>query len=551
MSADLLAEFDSFYTAPQDQKPRANPASNDLSFLSDTPNNSQYTSASSYSQAHNIPLARDDSSWGTSSFNVLPSRLQPVPPPTGQDDKWESFGAAVDQKQFPIQSSLTPDYGGFNRAITTNSGLAKSFTQAPSFPLPNSVPVKKQNNEDILFDADAEAEDDDDFGEFETGTTQDPPQSSYPQVSQPLDDLFSPTSLPPKSTQNPAIFPTSSLDLNTTRPLYQQAQSPLSFQKHTPLSDLGAAKNQAPAAKDERETKAPSRPYYKPTIRKIEPQVPPQASDDNFDEDWGAFEDLPPTLPTPRSKTQKSTSNNQPDILSWDVMNQPTTSDPPSDIPPPTNIPPPSLLLSVFPNLFNLPQSALFAPLATQPFSLKNRILSDPTTITFLRSYLQIATVLVHILAGRSLRWKRDSLLVQSTKISLSGTSKAGMKLTSLDKSEITREDHQAADVVRIWKEQLGRLRSAVSVANSTLKDTEHLVIPAIGEDMLVKTATEREGALKAPKPCVVCGLRREERVNRVDLDVQDTFGEWWTEYWGHRTCRNWWAEHETSLRNR
>lgn len=123
------------------------------------------------------------------------------------------------------------------------------------------------------------------------------------------------------------------------------------------------------------------------------------------------------------------------------------------------------------------------------------------------------------------------------------------MKLTGVDKAEVTREDREAADVVRVWKEQLGRLRSAVAVANGAIKDSaSHLAIPDIGDNMQVKT---EQGGLTAPKQCVICGLKREERVVRVDVGVEDSFGEWWVEHWGHRSCRNFWLEHEGKLKHR
>ena len=123
------------------------------------------------------------------------------------------------------------------------------------------------------------------------------------------------------------------------------------------------------------------------------------------------------------------------------------------------------------------------------------------------------------------------------------------MKLAGVDKAEIIREDREALDLVRVWKEQLGRLKSAVAVANTSLQDVSaHLVIPEIGDIMLVKA---QEGGMVAPKQCLICGLKREERVAKVDVGVEDSFGEWWSEHWGHRTCRNFWVEHESKLRHR
>jgi len=75
-----------------------------------------------------------------------------------------------------------------------------------------------------------------------------------------------------------------------------------------------------------------------------------------------------------------------------------------------------------------------------------------------------------------------------------------------------------------------------------------HLVIPDISDNMYIKT---QEGGPTAPKPCVVCGLKRGERINKVDVQVEDSFGEWWAEHWGHRACRNFWLEHEPKLKIR
>lgn len=123
------------------------------------------------------------------------------------------------------------------------------------------------------------------------------------------------------------------------------------------------------------------------------------------------------------------------------------------------------------------------------------------------------------------------------------------MKLAGVDKAEVTREEREAADVVRVWREQIGRLRSAVAVANSSIRDGgSHLDIPEISENMPVRV---QEGGLVAPKQCVVCGLKREERVAKVDVGVEDSFGEWWVEHWGHRACRNFWLEHEAKLKHR
>lgn len=124
------------------------------------------------------------------------------------------------------------------------------------------------------------------------------------------------------------------------------------------------------------------------------------------------------------------------------------------------------------------------------------------------------------------------------------------MKLVGVDKAETTRENREAMEVVRVWKEQVGRLKSAVATANSSNHDIlSHMVVPEIGEVMHVNTL---KGAMTDAKACLLCGLKREERIAKVDIDelIEDSFGEWWIGYWGHRDCRNFWEEHESNLKH-
>jgi hypothetical protein len=180
--------------------------------------------------------------------------------------------------------------------------------------------------------------------------------------------------------------------------------------------------------------------------------------------------------------------------------------------------------------LFSEAQERLFKPMAAQTFSMKNRILSDPNTIDFLRGYLAIAVVVARVIAGRKLRWKRDVHLAQGMRLGpASSRATSGMKLRGIDKSEINKEEREALDVVRAWKDQIGRLRSAVAAANA-IKPGCLGPVPDIQEVLPVKVLREAEGGVPAPQQCALCGLKREERVAKVDLAVEDSFGEWWVE---------------------
>ena len=50
-----------------------------------------------------------------------------------------------------------------------------------------------------------------------------------------------------------------------------------------------------------------------------------------------------------------------------------------------------------------------------------------------------------------------------------------------------------------------------------------------------------RDGGLEAAYVCPVCGMKRSERVVGVDEGVEDVFGEFWVEGWGHRACGEVW----------
>ena len=579
MSSDLLAEFDSFYRSPQDAAPNSTPASNALSSLGQTNRHGQVGQGNTFPQWQSPPPKQNEGIWGAvTSFPATASTKSQQASPS-QDDIWGSFEAPPNSQKPSPQTFNPPGpkHGGVTQGTTSRNKpaiLRRStldlFSSNPAdHPEPppqsrvdmksNRVPpqrpatISKSSFGEVLFDADevsAEADDDDEFGEFETVTAEAPPP---PSQSQSLDGLFGATSI----ASNPAKIPidllsTSTISYTSTLPYPQAPKSP-SFRERNPFSELGLATNQASTVNngDKPNSASPvtAWPTFEPKILKHDPYEDSPAPNNQDDDEWGDFADLPPGAPT--VKPAKAALGIQADAWAWDAADQVSERSPPRvDIGPPTNVPPPSVLLTLFPPLFDLPQSTLFKAVANQQFSLKNRIISDPSTVDFLRAYLLIATVAGRIVAGRKLRWKRDTLLSQAMKIGPAAAGgKGGMKLAGVDKAEITREDRETAEVIRVWRDQLGRLRSTIAVANSSMNESSsHLTIPELSENMPVKT---QEGAMKVPKPCVICGLKREERISKVDIQVEDSFGEWWVEHWGHRACRNFWQEHESKLKHR
>ncbi|KAL2052594.1 hypothetical protein ABVK25_007154 [Lepraria finkii] len=218
--------------------------------------------------------------------------------------------------------------------------------------------------------------------------------------------------------------------------------------------------------------------------------------------------------------------------------------------PPPTNIPPPSVLLPLVATLFQSMSTNVKKAATSQ------RAYSDPyepldlTRIQQIQGTLADARAGARIMAGRKLRWKRDNILSQSMKIGPASGKVSGMKLAGVDKAETRREDQEAAEALRAWKQQVGPLRSAMSMINVHLPGGR-LSIPDLAEAMPIRVVKPSEGAVTAPKCCFVCGIKRDERVAKVDVDVEDSFGEWWREYWGHVDCVAFWENHEASLRQR
>lgn len=262
------------------------------------------------------------------------------------------------------------------------------------------------------------------------------------------------------------------------------------------------------------------------------------------DDAWDDFDSVAPNPAPPTSAAPNLPKATMSIAARADPSNAPTL--------PPTNIPPPAVLLSVFPSLIASAQAALFDTLAKIPQDQKQELLSHEATHQFLRGYIGLSVVLAHIISGRKQRWKRDQFLAQSMRIGPAAAGgKGGMKLAGVDKSEAAKEDREVLDAVRQWKSVVGKLRSAVSGAN--VKAVSKLPpIPEISEQMPVKALKMTEGGIVASHACALCGLKREERVLKVDEGVDDSFGEWWVQGMNmHLLCKNFWDSHSEKMRSR
>ncbi|KAL8819326.1 MAG: hypothetical protein Q9223_002218 [Gallowayella weberi] len=217
--------------------------------------------------------------------------------------------------------------------------------------------------------------------------------------------------------------------------------------------------------------------------------------------------------------------------------------------PAPSNIPPPSVLLSVVTSTLGClsEEIRVIVSLISTPL-MNNTSPSDDAVFETLAGKLSMINASARILAGRKLRWRRDTHLAQRMSIGPANAGKSGgMKLTGVDRTESRREDQEAAEVMRTWKYQLGGLKSHIARINAQQSEVK-FALPDMSDSMPIRVVKLSEGGLTASKCCFLCGLKRDERVARLDINVEDSFGEWWIDHWGHVDCIRFWEEHKDSL---
>lgn len=504
MSADLFAEFAADPTANQGKqlisnaRPAQQPPPN-FSFF-DSLNTTPATVAQpqpphQQQQFQNSGIATasedandDNDDWG--DFEGGSATIEPA--------------SSAGQDPFAFMSTLAAQPPQSTGSMTTNVQDPFAFDmKQPNRPEKSSwqkapiIKAKKSADPSVLFDAEDDFDDDDDFGDFE-GTDS--------KVSAPALDNGSPG----------IVDLLGDLSVSQPKPSTSMGRR-VSIEKQTTQSVSTRKKSRGGAFG---EMTKPKQPVTKPA---------PQTEDDG----WDTFDDWEASIPT---KTPVNTSSKRV------TENKMTTKRAASPVPimsptedeslpgelPPTNVPPPGVLLSLFPSLFADAQEKLFKPMAAQTLPMRNKLMAEPATINYLQGYLVLANVATHIIAGRKLRWKRDQHLSQGMRIGpASSRATSGMKLTGIDRGENMKEERETSDVVRVWKEQVGRLRHVVSGTNQIKAGTLGLV-PDLQETMAVKALKQSEGGIPARQPCMMCGLKREERVTATDMATDDSFGEWW-----------------------
>ncbi|KAF1919083.1 hypothetical protein BDU57DRAFT_527175 [Ampelomyces quisqualis] len=489
--------FDSFNTAPAPIA-QTQPQIVQHQFQNSAPSNTQ-------------ELADDDNDdWG--DFEGGSSTVGPAPPAFDSTPKAQpSLNTGIDLAFF------AQDPFAYN-ANPTDQPPENTWQQAPI------IKAKRSADPRVLFDAEDDLGDDDDFGDFEgTDTKAEAPAPA------------------------PAISSSALVDLLGNMSVSQPEHAAVSTRKSNVDSKFTSSipmKNNNQGAFG-----GTSRPKHSAKV--ITPIAP--AGDDA----WDTFDDWEASIPTKlqaNSSSRRASKSIEPadNATSPAPILSPSSDDVRSGELPPTNVPPPGVLLSLFPSLFTEAQEKLFKPMAAQTLPMRNKLMAEPTTINYLQGYLMLANVAAHIIAGRKLRWKRDQHLSQGMRIGpASSRATSGMKLTGIDKGENMKEEREASDVMRVWKDQVGRLRHIVSGANQ-IRAGVLGAVPDLQETKPIKTLKQSEGGIPARQPCMLCGLRREERVTATDMATDDSFGEWWIDQVNmHRGCRNFWNQHKDKLRGR
>ncbi|KAL9094490.1 MAG: hypothetical protein Q9165_003340 [Trypethelium subeluteriae] len=523
---------------------------------------------------HNVTL--DDSNvWNQSRKETRPDiwneSLQNLDRPelrtTVIDDEWGEFeDAAISQPgqastyTAPAAQTLFQNIDALEKPDLWRNPLSSTISQesSPNFPRvrqssPNLARLQAKSKSaanarakqlpasEVLFDADEEV---DDFGDFETGAPDVPaPNTNWTHNDQgiqaPAPQILNsyPEDLISISAEPNVVEQASKSELTRQRPSASQAKPDLK-------STLAITSNSALSDDRPQRNRLQKKPAFQP--------LPNVATD----EAWDDFDEM--TTPEPKTEpdSAQALTGTQDDDRALALFTWPTPplsrTRPllPDDLPP-INIPPPVILFSLFPLLFSEMHTQFFQPLARQDSSTKTKILKNSKAIEYLQGCLTLAATAGRIVAGRKQRWKRDTHLSQGMRIGPAGRS-GGMKLTGIDKAENNKEEREVLDVVRAWREQSGRLRSAVTAAQSA-SNAEYLgAIPDIQETMVVKTEKQLAGGVPAPHQCALCGLKRDERVVKVDNQVQDSFGEWWVEQVSmHKNCRDFWEEQKDSIRQR
>ncbi|KAJ9608047.1 hypothetical protein H2200_007035 [Cladophialophora chaetospira] len=396
----------------------------------------------------------------------------------------------------------------------------------------HSSPLWKRNDDggDILFDAD-EAGFGDDFGDFAVAdrASGDPFGVHNNEGAARLVDVNAKERPDPRSTSFDFLSSPDDEALRLAQPVTNE------FQVHGMYSPRPVTRAEGESSEtagddewgDFEQTANPEPPSLDRTIlgQSLRPQRKAEDSVvDAPDEDWEPF-DGDVTVPGAAQPAPSLATRSSQRVIPPATRKEANT---PSVFERPTNVPPPSSLLQLLSTVFQVLHKSNAVVLSSK------QDLTSQVTIAFRTAS--------RIVAGRALRWKRDTILAQSVKLGQAGKS-GGMKLASVNRSEIIKEERDAEDLIQDWSNYVHEFNSIVAQAGSP----QRMKLSSKTSLRLVKAT----GNSDSSKQCALCGLKRTERLGDVDTDIDDLFGEFWVEHWGHKDCYDFWYTYKTLLRQR
>lgn len=398
-----------------------------------------------------------------------------------------------------------------------------------------SSPLWQQDSSgtDVLFDA-GDADHDDDFGDFET--VDDPKSAGEKlQTFEQVSKSAAISTVQTSARSAPDLIP-DLLDADDTISPPAQVNSAFSNAggaSITPKAVLGKADNAESQVEDDWGDfeEIPSHEAVKPISLDIGVDKPTHDETqatiaDVQEDDWEPFDETPSPAVIKPSAIPNSNATLSGKSIPLAGSAQAST---PAASARPTNIPPPSSLLQLL--------SKVFQSIHERKSAEQTQKQDLPSTV------LMVFRTASRIVAGRTLRWKRDTILSQSVRIGAAGKS-GGMKLASVNKSETTREERDTEEMIRDWSHYVHDFNGIIAQAGLPPQRMK------LSSTTPLKVSKPTTGS-QSSKQCALCGLVRTERLVDVDVGIDDLFGEFWTEHWGHKDCHDFWHSFKDMLEHR
>jgi hypothetical protein len=396
-------------------------------------------------------------------------------------------------------------------------------TSQPARKGPEPSPLWKTGNDghEVLFDADENA-DEDEFGDFETVEPKDTTRGEVEAANHafPREDGFK-APIPPSSILRPAQDRISADD-ELLYPAVDEHAS-LGQQPGLPRGGNGFISGGENLVNDDEDWGdfEQTQPQEPSNLNKLSitpnstfAQQAENRSHNISDEEWEPFDEEPEVV---RARTTtRPIASSKPLRPLASTTSQSTV---PANTQRPTNVPPPASLIRLLSKVFD------FVHRSNSELSVPPQDLGPKILIIFRTS--------MRIVAGRTFRWKRDTILAQSVRIGQAGKS-GGMKLAAVNKGETTQEQRETEDMIQDWSTYVHEFNSIVARARLP---PQRMKLSATTSLKL----SNQKSTSDTSKQCALCGLRRNERLTDVDVDVDDLFGEFWVEHWGHKDCCDFW----------